>query len=133
MKVVVDTNIIIDHLRGVPQAVKLLKEIEEGSLEGLISTITLMEIMAAPKMSKERLSAVKELLGIFEHCPVDNQTAITAGSLLAKYRRSHGLDPLDALIAATAKVNEAVLFTLNTRHFKYIEGLIAVNPYDAEV
>lgn len=132
MKVVVDTNIIIDHLRGVPQAFKLLKEIEEGSLEGLISSITLMEIMAAPKMSEERILAVKELLGIFVHCPVDNQTAMTAGNFLAKYRRSHGLEPIDALIAATAKVNEAVLFTLNIKHFKYIEGLITVNPYDAE-
>ncbi|MEW6173985.1 MAG: type II toxin-antitoxin system VapC family toxin [Bacillota bacterium] len=129
---VVDTNVIIDHLRGVPQAVKLLKEIEEGSLEGLISTITIMEIMSAPKMSEERLYAVKELLEIFEHCPVGNQTATAAGSLLAKYRRSHGLEPMDALIAATAKINEAVLFTLNTRHFRYIEGLISVNPYDVE-
>jgi len=38
LKVVVDTNIIIDHLRGVPQATKVLKEAEDGSLEGLIST-----------------------------------------------------------------------------------------------
>ncbi|MGQ9825974.1 MAG: type II toxin-antitoxin system VapC family toxin [Desulfotomaculales bacterium] len=129
---VVDTNIIIDHLRGIPRAVKLLKEIEEGSLEGLITSITLMEIMAAPKMSEERISAVKELLGIFEHCPVDDQIAITAGNLLAKYRRSHGLEPMDALIAATAKINEAVLFTLNIKHFKYIDGLITVNPYDIE-
>lgn len=45
MKVVVDTNIIIDHLRGVPQAAKVLREAEDGSLEGLISTITIMEIM----------------------------------------------------------------------------------------
>ncbi|MCL6559894.1 MAG: type II toxin-antitoxin system VapC family toxin [Firmicutes bacterium] len=132
MKVVVDTNIIIDHLRGVPQAAKVLKEAEDGSLEGLISTITIMETMAAPKMSEERLAAVKELLAVFEHCPVDSHTATVAGSLLAKYRRSHGLEPMDALIAATAKVNEAVLFTLNTKHFRYIEGLIAVNPCDAE-
>lgn len=39
LKAVIDTNVIIDHLRGVTQAVKLLKEIEEGNLEGLISTI----------------------------------------------------------------------------------------------
>ncbi|MEW6448696.1 MAG: hypothetical protein AB1426_11555 [Bacillota bacterium] len=44
MKVVVDTN-IIDHLRGAPQAAKVLKGAEDGSLEGLISTITIMEIM----------------------------------------------------------------------------------------
>lgn len=132
MKVVVDTNLIIDHLRGVPKAVKVLKEIEDGILEGLISAISVMEIMAAPKISAERLEAVRELLEIFEHVPVDSRTAAVAGRLLGKYRPSHGLEPMDALIAATAKVNEAVLFTLNTRHFKYIEGLIVVNPYDIE-
>lgn len=83
-------------------------------------------------MSAARLTAVKELLAIFENCPVDSQTATLAGNLLAKYRRSHGLEPMDALIAATAKVNEAVLFTLNVRHFRYIEGLVVVNPYDAK-
>lgn len=36
---------------------------------------------------------------------------------------------LDALIAATALVNEAVLFTLNKKHFRFIEGLVSMNPY----
>jgi len=129
LKVIIDTNIVIDHLRGVPQAVKVLKAIEEGSLEGLVSTVTVMEVMATPKMTEERRMIVKELLQIFEHVPVDTPTAVVAAELLAKYRRSHGLEPMDALIGATAKLKEAVLFTLNTKHFKYIEGLITVNPY----
>lgn len=56
-----------------------------------------------------------------------------AGKYLTQYRRTHGLEPMDALIAATATVNEAVLFTLNLKHFRYIEGLIAVDPYSLEV
>lgn len=70
MKVVIDTNIIIDHLRGVQQATKLLEEVENGNFEGLISTITIMEILAAPKMTEQRFEAIKQLLEIFEHLPV---------------------------------------------------------------
>jgi predicted nucleic acid-binding protein len=36
---------------------------------------------------------------------------------------------MDALIAATAQVNEAVLFTLNKKHFRFIEGLVVIDPY----
>lgn len=55
MKVVIDTNIIIDHLRGVPQAVRQLREIESGNLEWLISTITVMELTAAHRMASNLL------------------------------------------------------------------------------
>ena len=129
LKVVIDTNIIIDHLRGVPRATKQLKEIEDGNLEGVISTITIMELMSAPKMTEQRQEAVKELLEIFEHAPVDGLIADKAGRYLAKYRASHGLNPMDAIIAATSCANDAVLFALNTKHFKYIEGLVVINPY----
>ncbi|WP_031518179.1 type II toxin-antitoxin system VapC family toxin [Desulfofalx alkaliphila] len=100
MKIILDTNIIIDHLRNIPQATKQLQEVEDGNYTGLISVIT-----------------------------VDSNIAKAAGNLLAKYRASHGLEPMDALIAATAQVNKAVLFTLNKKRFRFIEGLVVINPY----
>jgi len=132
LKIVCDTNIIIDHLRSIPRATKLLKEIENDNFEGLISTITILELMVAPKMTEQRFQAVRELLEIFIQIPVDGRVAASAGRYLARYRASHGLEPMDAIIAATARVNEAALFTLNTRHFKFIEGLIVINPYTIE-
>ncbi|MDD2553804.1 MAG: type II toxin-antitoxin system VapC family toxin [Desulfotomaculaceae bacterium] len=129
MKIVSDTNIIIDHLRNIPRATSLLEEIENGSFEGYISTITILELMAAPRMTEQRFETIKELIEMFEHVPVDERIATAAGRYLAKYRASHGLQPMDAIIAATASVNEAVLFTLNTKHFKFIEGLVIINPY----
>jgi len=99
------------------------------SIEGLISTITILELMAAPKLTEQRVQAIKELLEIFEYIPMDGEVAATAGRYLGRYRASHGLEPMDAIIAATARVNEAPLFTLNTKHFKFIDGLIVVNLY----
>lgn len=129
MKIVSDTNIIIDHLRRVPQATKLFMDIQQGNFEGLISTITILELMAAPKMTEERFNAVRELLDIFDVIPVDGRVASAAGMYLARYRASHGLEPMDAIIAATALTNDAALFTLNVRHFRFIEGLVVINPY----
>lgn len=129
MKVVVDTNIIIDHLKGLSEAREQLKNIENGVFEGLVSTITIMELLSAPRISEKRYEIITNLLEIFEHVPVDRIIAATAGKFLSLYRASHGLDPTDALIAATAYINEAVLFTLNKRHFTFIEGLVSINPY----
>lgn len=129
LKIVSDTNVIIDHLRGISKATKVFQEIENENFEGLISTITILELMAALKMTKKRLEAIRQLLDLFEHVPVDGQIATAAGIYLAKYRSSHGLEPMDAIIAATARINEAALFTLNTKHFKFIEGLVVINPY----
>ncbi len=88
-----------------------------------------MELIAAPKMTKQCFEAARELIDMFELVPVDSLVATTSGRFLAKYRASHGLEPMDAIIAATALTNDAALFTLNTKHFKYIDGLIVINPY----
>jgi len=88
-----------------------------------------MELMAAPKITEQRLGAIKSLLDIFSHVPVDSRIASFAGELLVRYRASNGLNPMDALIAATAYINEAVLFTLNKKHFKFIEGIVVIDPY----
>lgn len=129
MKVVFDTNIIIDHLKGMPQAREQLINIEKGVFEGYISTITVMELLSAPGITEERYELIRNLLETFEHIPVDRKIAATAGKFLSMYRASHGLDPMDALIAATTYENEAVLFTLNKRRFRYIKGLVSINPY----
>lgn len=132
MKVVLDTNLIIDHLRNVPRATRQLQLIEDGSYTGLLSVITITELQAAPRMSEKRFESIQKLLGLFEIIPVNTQIASKAGELLSKYRGSYGLEPMDALIAATAVTHEAVLFTLNKKHFKFIEGLVTINPHIAD-
>lgn len=132
MKVVVDTCVVIDHLHGIPEATAYLQAIEEGSLHGMVSLITVTELLAAPKLSAEKRQAIEDLLSIFaEQVPVDAHIARRAADLLSAYRPGRGLDLADALIAATALVNDAVLLTRNERHFNYIDGLLAVNPLSA--
>ena len=43
--------------------------------------------------------------------------------LMINYSLSHNLDLPDALIASTAIINDLELYTLNLKHFKYIQNL----------
>jgi predicted nucleic acid-binding protein len=45
-------------------------------------------------------------------------------------RKKHKTKLPDAIIAATALVNELTIITRNTKDFKKIEGLEVFNPYD---
>ncbi len=69
MKVVFDTNIIIDHLKGLPEAREQLRNIENGVFEGYVSTITVMELLSSPRISEQRYEAIRNLLEAFEHIP----------------------------------------------------------------
>jgi len=44
--------------------------------------------------------------------------------LMLKYTKSHGLAVPDALIAATAIINNVKLYTLNVKDFNFIDDLI---------
>jgi predicted nucleic acid-binding protein len=55
---------------------------------------------------------------------VDEVIADRAGELGREYRRSHpGIGHIDLLIAATAAVQNAALWTLNVEHFLMVADL----------
>jgi predicted nucleic acid-binding protein len=49
--------------------------------------------------------------------PIDYETGRQAGDYLRHYRKSHGLQISDALIAAAAVLNRAQLWTRNRKHY----------------
>lgn len=127
MRVVFDTDVLIDHLRGFGPATAYLSRYQE--MERWISAVTVMELYAAPSISQEQLEKISRLFeGLTGVADVTADTARRAGELLARYRKNHGLNPVDALIAATAMEMDAVLVTRNRKHFDFIAGLIADSP-----
>lgn len=129
MRVLVDTNVIIDHLRGIPEATAYLRNIQNGELSGVLSVVSITELFAAPQMTKEDVRTIEEVLQLFDKVvEVDPTIARTAGELLAAHHKSSSLDPVDALIASTAIHSDALLVTRNEKHFKPISGLIVINP-----
>ena len=89
-----------------------------------ISVITLMELMVGAKSRREevRIARLEQLLRVL---PVTTDIAKRAGVFIKHYQPSHGLDDLDAIIAATAEHHEFQLATLNIKHFPMFHRLKA--------
>jgi predicted nucleic acid-binding protein len=62
-------------------------------------------------------------LGGFVIHDVDMQIASLAGDYVQQYGPSHGVGPIDAIIAATAQIRAEALATLNLKHFPMCAGL----------
>jgi len=128
VKVIFDTNICIDHLRGFRPATDYLARCRE--MERWISALTMMELYAAPHISDEQQEKMTRLFeGLNGIIAVDSDIARKAGELLSRYRKDPGLNPIDALIAATALNIDAALVTRNKKHFDFIPGIVIECPY----
>ena len=120
MKTVFDSTVLIAHLRGDERATALL--IARPREERLVSVVSRVEIEGGMR-SAERAD-VARLFGVVTMVPVSDAIAQRAGAHLRAHRRSHqGIDLADYLIAATVDVHDAVLATLNVKHFPMFEGL----------
>ena len=116
MTVVVDTSVLIDHLRGDPRAHAALAGACHAG-HGLVgSVLTRVEVLAGMRSGEE--AATRRLLALFAWIPVDEAIADRAGELGRRYLRSHpGVDPIDLVIAATVEQLGAELWTRNLKHF----------------
>lgn len=120
MKTVFDSTVLIAHLRGDNRATALL--IARRREERLVSVVSRVEIEGGMR-SAERAD-VARLFGVVTMVPVSDAIAQRAGAHLRAHRRSHqGIDLADYLIAATVDVHDAVLATLNVKHFPMFKGL----------
>lgn len=124
--IMVDTDILIDHLRGVQGATSFLERIARGEYQAMVSVITELELFAGT-MKNGEAQKVLNLLSMMSPIPVGSETARKAGEILRQHRNS-GLSALDAIIAASALLNNAVLVTRNVKHFRPVEGLLVLDP-----
>jgi predicted nucleic acid-binding protein len=121
-RLLIDTTILVDYLRGLEEAAAVL---EQRQMSLLLSTVVVAELYAGVRDSEREQLATA--LSAFRVCPVTEEIARRGGLMKRDYGPSHGTGLADALIAATAQDTEATLVTLNERHFPML-GDIRV-PY----
>ncbi len=131
-RIVLDTSVFIDHLRGFEPATTYLMGLEEGSLHGIVSSVTHTELFAGERMRSGEREQIEMLLSLLKTVEVTSDIAREAGMLLSRFRRSHGLTPLDAIIAATALTLDVPLGTRNVKDFSFVPGLRATCPYGGQ-
>jgi len=117
--VLVDTDVMVDFLRGHPKAVAL---VHTESTRIILSSIVAAELYAGVR-GDEELRALDSLIHLFRIIPVSAGLARAAGFYKRDYAKSHGVGLADAIIAATAQAENADLITLNTKHYPMIKGL----------
>lgn len=123
VRLLVDTDVLIDYLRGKAEAVSYLESLIEPLL---ISVITVAELYAGVRDGAER-TKLDEFIRAFEIIPVDRDISIKGGLYRRVYMKSHNVGLADALIAATSEAHQAQLVTLNSKHFPMLANIIA--PY----
>lgn len=121
--ILVDTDVLIAHLRGVPEARSwLLAARADAPLA--ISVVTVAELTGGMRSAERR--EVWSLLSALRTEPVTELVARRAGELRRRFRRSHSaIGIADYLVAATAQELGAQLATLNIKHFPMFDDLAA--------
>jgi predicted nucleic acid-binding protein len=120
--ILLDTDVAIDYLRDIRGAVSLVSSRTAEGRRVAASVLTKAELLAG--MREEEEERTLRLLGTFTLVRVNDEIATQAGALARHFRPSHpGIGLADYLIAATAVLLGAELWTQNPRHFPMFEGL----------
>lgn len=117
----VDTDVLIWHLRGYPQATRRLDQLPALTL----SAVSYLEVLQGMR-NKAEFVAVQKMLQRRHAVTLPLTEGITrrATELMEAMTLSHGLQMGDALIAATALEHGLPVLTGNVKHFSAIPGLL---------
>ena len=116
MTVLVDSDILIEVSRGRDQhTVSRWIELSNSDAAVLYSPISVAELWAGARPNE--YEALNNLFDALTCASISGDTGHDAGVYLRKYRRSHGVELADALIAACAVANNAQLWTRNRKHY----------------
>lgn len=120
--VLIDSNIIIYYLSGDEKAVEFIQK-NQGKMA--ISTITVMEVLSKNDDEKRLLRVERFLRKNFIWLGVDERLILKT----AQIRRLKKTKSADALIVATALLNNLALVTRNVKDFRHLPVTL-INPID---
>jgi len=122
VKYLIDSNIIIYSC--IPD----YKFISDFIIKNVpvVSVVSKIEILGYSKISSKDLLRIEDMFNVLEIIGLSEEVV----SKTIELRRKHNLKLGDAIIAATALVNNLVLCTRNLKDFRKIRGLKLFNPFD---
>ncbi len=113
--VLYDSDVIIEILRGRTGVVAGARKLETSGVSTYCTPVSYAEIFAGIRSGEEPYAEA-----FFESrtdTGLDARVGRQAGTYLARYARSHGVELGDALIAAAAMTFGLRLWTLNRKHY----------------
>ena len=103
----------------------VFQQIERGEARPLVSIITEIELLGFPRLTRQDETRIRSLLSEFTVVAVDER--IAAQSVVLK--RRHGLKTPDAIIAATALLEDACLVTRDQALLDKVPEVQSLNPF----
>lgn len=130
-KAIIDTDILIDVLRGKEEAVALVSELETKKILLATTAINAFELYYGAHKSNQPekgLQSTKRLLDRLVLLPLTLKSAQKAGRIHAELERTGKLIGLrDSFVAAIALTRGFDVATRNVQHFRKITGLRIIN------
>ena len=116
MRILVDSDVLIEVARMRDPAIAARwVALTESTTGILVTPVSIAELWAGVRPSEHE--ALAQLLGSLRCVALDEEVGRKAGDYLRAFQKSHSLDIGDALIAASAFVNKAALWTRNRKHY----------------
>jgi predicted nucleic acid-binding protein len=114
-KVLVDTDVLIEHLRARPPVADKFRELFTKGFSVFHSPVSRSEIYAGMRKGEEQPTA--NLFRVMGLVVIDDRVGEKAGEYMRQYRASHSVELADALQAACAFVFHLPLWALNRKHY----------------
>jgi predicted nucleic acid-binding protein len=121
--VLIDTNVIIDYLRGKQAAITFINSLAD---QPATSVVVVAELYAGVRDGRER-TQLEALLRMTTIYSLSQTAAVQGGLFRRQYGKSHNVGLEDSLIAATALAEGVTLVTLNGKHFPMLPNVLV--PY----
>jgi|YelNatPaOPRAMG01_1025707.scaffolds.fasta_scaffold42899_5 tRNA(fMet)-specific endonuclease VapC len=127
-RVVLDTDVLIDFLRGLKGCINFVRGLKDGGMELATTSINIFELAwGAYKIDRAKVGEISNLSRVLRVLSLSEREALRAGEEIG-YLESIGMpiDLRDILIGVIARENGASIATGNVKHFKRIRGLTVI-------
>ena len=124
---ILDSTVLVDLSRQ-DKLARAYVDAERKAGVVKVSIVSNMELIIGCR-NKAEVQKTEKFLADYDMLDITPLIGRKAYELISRFSKSHGVVIPDALIAATALVENAVLVTSNIRHFSMIKGLRLEKPY----
>ncbi|MBM3211557.1 type II toxin-antitoxin system VapC family toxin [Candidatus Poribacteria bacterium] len=128
IKLLIDTDILIDSLKGIKAAKDLLRTKE---IDLFCSILSKKELLSKSGLRESERKRIVSLLSRMKVLRVDDDINRKYESLIKKYGENPDLIA-DYIIAATAWSKKLPLLTRNKKHFEHIQEITLTPSYDTD-
>lgn len=124
MKYFLDTDILIDYLKGVKKTVDYINRILDKNNTVFFTSVIVVAELYSVHLDKNEKTLIENVFSSIEVVSVDYEVALIAGDLRARYK----IGLADCLIAASAKKMRATIVTRNQKDYRVMRVKV-ITPF----